>query len=576
MLIYKNYFTTKAIILQLCKYRIKHAKSVHKYHLLRDVSLHSHSSSLLEKKRNLPPDLKDLFPSRRIWIRPSLELRKKINDTQKIRIISLYKTIVTIHLKILHGEISAPPWYIKLQSLISNIQKRAAIPEFEYLKTPVIKPIKKENKRSCKICRPISIYDLEDRIIIGFTAKYLTDLFDTQLHNCSYAFRSNKVAALRTHHDTIKQILAYKEIRQKREIFAAEADLEKFFDTINHKIILESLEKFISAVEKESQIVDSNAIKIFQQYLASYTFNKDVYTKSETNYFIPFGIPGGKFEWPVESLIKIYPDLDNENIGIPQGGALSCLIANMVLHEVDKQVDSNPKDLDLLYLRFCDDMVILHTDKDLCTAALNRYEESLESLGLLMHKPEFILKYDNSFWKKKSKRPYKWAAKSLIPNNVPWLGFVGYQIRYDGTIRVRKKSLEKEALKQKSEMFEVLKALNLTKHTSSQINENSRKSKKQQLFALENRLISMSVGRVKLYNYKTARNGLCWTNGFQCLSMNAVSKTQCKFLDQSRRRNLKAFGKHLSKLHKQTENRDEGLKKIYFGHPFSYHGFLKK
>lgn len=169
-----------------------------------------------------------------------------------------------------------------------------------------------------------------------------------------------------------------------------------------------------------------------------------------------------------------------------------------------------------------------------------------------------------------------WSHKNLSKESVPWLGFVGYQIRYDGIIRVRKKSIEKEATKQKNEMLEVLKALNLTKKTSHQINENSRKSKHQQVFALENRLISMSVGRVKLYNYKTAKNGLCWTNGFQCLDLNFVSRKQCRFLDKNRQATLKYFKRSISGLAKKSENVDEGLERKYFGHPFSYHGFLKK
>ncbi len=573
MLPFQNYFSAKSIIAELCKYRIKHAKTVHKYHLLRDISLHPKSLLLLHNKRSAPPDLEELFPSRRNWLRPSLEKRKKINSTQDIRLTSLYNTINSTHINVSNGKITPPDWYIKLQKFIITIQERASDPDSKYLKAPILKPIKKDNTKACKICRPISLYDLEDRILIGFTAKYLTDLFDPHLHDCSYAFRSTTVANVRTHHDTIKQIITYR--KERKNIYVAEADLEKFFDIINHNIIVDSLNKFISKVNLSGQEADKNSIKIFHQYLASYTFNKDVFIKNGTEFFVTFNIPGGRFEWPLQKLKKIYQDLDAEDIGIPQGGALSCLIANMVLHEVDEDVDSEPKDAELLYLRFCDDMVILHTNQSLCTDALNRYEQKIASLNLLMHPPEFILGYGKAFWQKKSKRPYHWSPKIFSENSVPWLGFVGYQIRYDGVIRVRKKSIEKEAAKQKNEMFEVLKALNLNEKTSHQINENSRKSRQQQVFALENRLISMSVGRVKLYNYKTAKNGLCWTNGFQCLDMNFVSRKQCRYLDKNRQTTLRYFKRSLSALVKKSENPDEALTKKYFGHPFSYHGFLK-
>ncbi|MFD2872341.1 reverse transcriptase/maturase family protein [Mucilaginibacter ximonensis] len=572
---YEGYFSAKAIIKILCKYRLKQAKTIHKYHLLRDISLHPKSLLLLESKKKTDLNLEDLFPPRRTWVRPNLVSRKKIDNTHNIRIQSLYKTIITTHLNVQQKELIPPQWYLNLQRFIEKIQRQAKDPDSQHLNRPVIKPIKKENSPACKICRPISIYTLEDRILISFTARYLTDKFDPHLHNCSYAFRSSRIAELKNHHHTIEQILKYRKQRSKQSIYVAEADLEKFFDAINHRVIKSALEKFALKVTNSGSTIDDRAIKIFHQYLASYTFNKDVFVKNDTDYFIPFKIPNGRFEWPIEQLKKLYTDINDENIGVPQGGALSCLIANMVLHDVDEEVDGSPKDNELLYLRFCDDMILLHTDESLCTAALNRYEQKVSSLNLLMHKPEFILQYGEGFWKKKSKRPYHWARASLDKRNVPWLGFVGYQIRFDGAIRVRKKSIKKEALKQKAEVKEVLKALNISDKTKHEINENSRKSKRQQTYALKNRLISMSVGRVKLHNYRTAKNGLCWTNGFQCLTMNPVSKSQCRFLDRNRYKKLRYFKKRLSHLIKETENKDDNLKPIFFGHPFSYHGFLK-
>lgn len=574
---YEDYFSAKNIIKTLCKYRIKQAKKKHKLHLLRDISLHKVSILLLKNKHNCPPSLKELFPSRRTWHRANNEERKKFDNSQDTTIFSLYKTITSIHYKVINGIITQPDWYVKLQQFIERVQARAANPDMMYIQSPVINPIKKDNTPTCKVCRPISLYNLEDRIIIGFTAKYLTDLFDPFLHNCSYAFRSSKLEEIRTHHDTINKIAEYRKERPKKPIYVAECDLEKFFDCLNHKTIIEAFEKFIFKVTDSGAFFESKARKIFNQYLASYTFNKTVLKYNGTHYFDQFGIPGGVFDWPHVKLESNYygDKLLEEDIGVPQGGALSCLIANFLLHEVDEAVDSEPKDPELLYLRFCDDMVILHTIKEKCDAALNRYLLKIDTLNLIVHKPEVITNYDRGFWKTKSKSPYNWSSNSNAKSAVPWLGFVGYQIRYDGIIRVRKKSLLKEATKQKHEMLEVLKALNLNKRTKHRANEHSRKSKKQQIYALENRLISMSVGRANLYNYKTAQHGLCWTNGFKCLDMNFVSRTQCKYLDRSRKHTLSKFGKTLSNLIKPSEKPSRLSEKTFYGHPFSYHGFLK-
>ncbi|MBK8362805.1 MAG: hypothetical protein IPL24_03750 [Bacteroidetes bacterium] len=49
-------------------------------------------------------------------------------------------------------------------------------------------------------------------------------------------------------------------------------------------------------------------------------------------------------------------------MGIPQGGALSGLIANLVLDFADRKMQSL-NDSKLLYVRFCDDMIIIHPSK---------------------------------------------------------------------------------------------------------------------------------------------------------------------------------------------------------------------
>lgn len=572
----EKYFSNKAIIKTLCKYRIKQAKKKHKYHLLRDVSLHPKSILFLHNKHNCPPDLKELFPSRRTWLRHNVQQRSKFSNSQDLNINALYKTIITTHIRVINNNIAPPDWYIKLSSFVKNIQERVQNPDANYLQSPIIKPIKKENSKSCNICRPISLYGLIDRLIIGITAKYLTDVFDPYLHDCSYAFRSAKVRDVRTHHDTITEILNYRNGRRNENIWVAECDLKKFFDCVNQKKIILVFERFEQKVLAAGKYIDENAKKIFLQYLLTYSFNKDVYPLNNTKYFEEFNIVDGKFDWPFDELKSQFygEEINTEVIGIPQGGALSCLIANLILHEVDEHVDGCPKDSDLLFLRFCDDMVLMHISKEKCESGLQRYSDKIKELKLLIHKPEIVKVYGKSFWKTKSKSPYNWNNNNKDKANVPWLAFVGYQIRYDGLIRVRKKSLIKEANKQKNEIADVLKSLDLHARSRENINTHSRKSKRQQIFALENRLISMSVGRVSLFNYRSIKPGLCWTNGFKKINANFISRSQCKYLDRRRNYNLYNFKKELIHLTKDSEKPDKKSKNIYLGHPFSYYGFL--
>ena len=94
-------------------------------------------------------------------------------------------------------------------------------------------------------------------------------------------------------------------------------------------------------------------------------------------------------------------------------------------------------------------MVLMHTEKEKCESLLETYQKALVEVKLISHKPQPFTEYNREFWneKLKSKLPYKWAinyrTKEYSKRNVPWLSFVGYQIRYDGAVRVRKKSIKK-------------------------------------------------------------------------------------------------------------------------------------
>ncbi|MEX0362594.1 MAG: hypothetical protein AB3N10_16580, partial [Allomuricauda sp.] len=109
----------------------------------------------------------------------------------------------------------------------------------------------------------------------------------------------------------------------------------------------------------------------------------------------------------------------------------------------------------------------------------------------------------------------------------------------------------------------------------------SRKSQNQIIFSLQQRLISMSVGRMTLYNYELEdfNQGLCWTNGFFLLSNNTISKNQLKKLDKSREQQISYIKRKIKKLQKEAEDIDDipkHLRDIYFGKPFSYYQYIDK
>ncbi|MDR2292352.1 MAG: RNA-directed DNA polymerase [Prevotellaceae bacterium] len=263
-----------------------------------------------------------------------------------------------------------------------------------------------------------------------------------------------------------------------------------------------------------------------------------------------------------------------KEIGVPQGGALSGLIANIVLHNVDTTILRHRAKF--CYLRFCDDMILLSPDKENCLDVFTHYMQSIRENLLAVHEPKKLVDYTKenkkAFWETKSKRPYSWTR-----NDFPWVAFVGYQIKHDGTIRISKKSIDK----QKGKIIDMLNEYKiLFKKPNSILQKMSIKYMKD---SIEDRLISLSVGRTKLYNYKKYRPVLCWIAGFKAITKNYILGKQLKELDHYKCGVLRKFFKFLdskkscfsttSTKKKKRRKKKENVK--YHGRPFSYHGALE-
>ena len=152
---------------------------------------------------------------------------------------------------------------------------------------------------------------------------------------------------------------------------------------------------------------------------------------------------------------------------------------------------------------------------------------------------------------------------------------MGYQIRYDSCVRIRKKSIKKEISKQKKIISSIEHALNIKE--KNKLNFNSRITKKQLLYRAEQKLIAISVGRVNLRNSKeTVGLKPSWTIGFKKLNRNYIVEKQLKILDRSRTKAIHSLRMKLSKLKLDHKGKGKKMTERYFGSPFSYHNFILK
>lgn len=571
-----NYFTDEKLIYYLCRIRAKYAKQRSKQHLLHllstDEKLNHHVNKNDEEKF-----LQKMLPSRRKWKKLGKEHRYK-NKWQKINSIEYNAKCIFKTIKYYQKTNPNEPFLIELTKFISDIKDSLNDPAY-WIKTPSIYPKLKDKKGAKKnSCRPISLFILKDKIIISQTNKYLTEIFDAEFYDLSHAFRApikipGEKKELTTHHNSITKILEYKSKYRGKRLWVAECDMSKFYDSVNHSIIKKQFNKIVSRVNrKNGYAVDGRAIKVFNRYLAAYNFVKDVLPKNEDDsYWKSYKLSKQcGFGWVESDFLRLgyYKRIKNCKIGIPQGGALSGFIANLVLDYADNKI-TRQADKRLLYIRFCDDMIVLHPSKKACKKVVYRYATALKELKLVPHPFKTGLKNkSDSFWNKsiKSKGPYKWTAAYRNDEHFPWIGFVGYEVHYNGHIRIRKSSLKKELQKQK----EVVNTIN------NAIQDGNKRARNRTVFeSAANRLIGMSVGRVQMWNHKKIEHEMCWVNGFHKLHDNPFLNKQLKHLDKNRNYQMAQLKKSVAKYEDEDFEEEEVLrpqrKPVYYGKPHSYY-----
>lgn len=617
---FKEYYSQDQIIKYLCKIRITYANKRHKKYLLNKLTKPKNYLKGLPNAydEKIIRELDELLPKRRLWFcRGQRTFKVVINkETKEKEVVKLdtdekNREILYNTIKKYLNKKANLQFVTNLNQFILDIQNSIENETFIIEPPDIVPEIKELNKSKQNLqlkennaieCRPISRFLLKDRIVLSLTNKFLTELFDGYFEKSSLAFRAIKDSESRdrNHHLAIKKIIEYKKSHNEIDLFVAECDMKKFYDTVNHKICLESFEKLIEKVKiKFPKLELTKAIYLFNAYLKCYTFKENVQSLNGiTSYWEKQKDTkqkqiNGFYPWVEKDLCKssYYKDFPEDRIGVPQGGALSGLIANIILDYSDKKLlDIH----DLLYVRYCDDMILMHPNESICKKAINIYQNSINELQLFNHpfKNNFFAPNKNrikkgtniertfttinshhakrsfdysikSFWNSKSKGPYKWGKINKDSNTLPWIGFVGYEINYNCETRIRKKSLKKELDKQKKVVTSIIKRIKKTEFKNAR-NNTIYKS------AIE-KLNGMSVGRIKLYNFKVCENKICWADGFRCLNLNKYSKIQLRALDRNKYKFLNILTKHLdidTVASKKTDNNEDILK---MKKPFSYY-----
>ena len=178
--------------------------------------------------------------------------------------------------------------------------------------------------------RNLGIPTVTDRFVQQAIAQVLTPIYEEQFHDQSYGFRPNRCAQ--------QAILTALDRMNDGNDWIVDIDLEKFFDTVDHN-------KLISILNKE--IKDGKVLSLIRKFLVS-------------------GVMVGEH-------------MEETEIGTPQGGNLSPLLANIILNELDWELEKRK----LKFVRYADDCIILVRSQKAAQRVMDSITKYIESKLLL-------------------------------------------------------------------------------------------------------------------------------------------------------------------------------------------------
>lgn len=455
MLSFQEYASEKQIINLLIKERVKIAinSKLHNVHL-QNINENGHLS-IYEK-------VALLMPPRKSWKRPHRRERKKNNGTEE----KSRKQVLTrsIALTIRHDRKNPEnhPYLQRLDEYVHSLRQLILSDTPLSFKSIKIGNKTKKYSNGIKILRPLCIFEsLTEKLLIALASKYLSQAFDPLLHEEILSYRplrhyhNNTQPVITDRDNAIENLQQYRHRFRHKALYVAECDIQKYFDTINHDIIRKCFKDMAQRVKGINPEFDYDCVeRILDAYLNSYSFYNDIDILNENmlKSKSPRMFEGPKRNLFIERGCYTEDELNNSlsKIGIPQGGALSGLISNVVLNYIDRKSILAEHDSQRYFCRYGDDIMLIHTSKEKCQELIDNYCKALTENKLLYH--TFVSVGDKEFrypdgttrpclWNQKSRSPYLWGRSDTDSESVDWVGFLGYEIRYTGEVRLRRSSL---------------------------------------------------------------------------------------------------------------------------------------
>jgi RNA-directed DNA polymerase len=189
--------------------------------------------------------------------------------------------------------------------------------------------------------RPLGVPALEDKIVQRATVEVLNAIYEQDFLGFSYGFRPG-----RSPHQALDALSVG--IGTKKVSWVLDADIRRFYDTLNHRWLVQFV---------EHRIADRRVVRLIQKWLKAGVLEEGKRIRSE--------------------------------VGTVQGGSISPLLSNIYLHYVldlwvqrwrQKQTEG-----EVIFVRFADDFVAGFQHRHQAERFLSELSERLAKFGLELH-----------------------------------------------------------------------------------------------------------------------------------------------------------------------------------------------